>query len=89
MGRTLVKLGILTSRSIPNFQDLQMVELEEFKYGGTNITGYRLVDPSSPDVRKVVADWDRNRDNRRGQNSAVRQGSMIKANVKQDSIKVP
>ena len=30
-----------------------MVELEEFKYGGTNITGYRLVDPSTPEVRKV------------------------------------
>ena len=27
-------------------QDLHMVELEDFKYGGTNITAFRLVDPN-------------------------------------------
>ena len=32
-------------------QDLHMVELEDFKYGGTNITALRLVDPSNEKVR--------------------------------------
>ena len=40
-----------------NFQDLHMVELEEFKYGGTNISAYRLVDPELEDVQNVVQDW--------------------------------
>ena len=31
-------------------QDLHMVELEDFKYGGTNITALRLVDPSDEKV---------------------------------------
>ena len=34
-----------------------MVELEEFKYGGTNISAYRLVDPELEDVQNVVQDW--------------------------------
>lgn len=34
-----------------------MVELEDFKYGGTNITSFRLVDPAQEEVRAVVADW--------------------------------
>ncbi|KAJ8910748.1 hypothetical protein NQ315_017205, partial [Exocentrus adspersus] len=37
--------------------DLHGVDLEEFKYGGTNITAFRLVDPDGPEVRKVVRDW--------------------------------
>ena len=34
-----------------------MVELEDFKYGGTNISAYRLVDPDLKDVQNVVQDW--------------------------------
>ncbi|KAK4883092.1 hypothetical protein RN001_006411 [Aquatica leii] len=37
--------------------DLHGVDLEEFKYGGTNITAFRLVDPEGPQVRKIVRDW--------------------------------
>ncbi|CAH1993009.1 unnamed protein product [Acanthoscelides obtectus] len=37
--------------------DLHGVNLEEFKYGGTNITAFRLVDPEGPEVRKIVNDW--------------------------------
>lgn len=33
------------------------MDLEEFKYGGTNITAFRLVDPDGPDIRKVVREW--------------------------------
>ena len=39
------------------FQDLHLVDLEEFKYGGTNITSFRLVDPHNPEVTKVVKRW--------------------------------
>jgi hypothetical protein len=35
-------------------QDLHMVEMEDFKYGGTNITAYRLVDPGSELVQQVL-----------------------------------
>jgi len=37
--------------------DLHMVELEDFKYGGTNITAYRMVNPDSPLVQQVVREW--------------------------------
>lgn len=33
------------------------MDLEEFKYGGTNITAFRLVDPDKPEIQKVVRDW--------------------------------
>lgn len=38
-------------------QDLHSVDLEEFKYGGTNITAFRLVDPEKPELQRVVRDW--------------------------------
>ena len=31
--------------------DLHLVELEDFKYGGTNITAFRLVDPGQRGVQ--------------------------------------
>ena len=34
--------------------DLHMVNLEEFKYGGTNVTAFRLLDPEREEVRQVV-----------------------------------
>lgn len=33
------------------------MDLEEFKYGGTNITAFRLVDPEKPEVQQAVKDW--------------------------------
>ena len=36
------------------FQDLSMVDLEDFKYGGANITSMRLVNPNDKKVAKVV-----------------------------------
>lgn len=42
---------------VPVFQDLHTVDLEEFKYGGTNITAFRLVDPERAEVQKVMRDW--------------------------------
>ncbi len=34
-----------------------MVDLSDFKHGGTNITGLRLVDPNREDVQRVVDEW--------------------------------
>ena len=34
-----------------------MVNLEDFKYGGTNLTAFRLLDPERPEVKQVVEDW--------------------------------
>lgn len=33
------------------------MDLEEFKYGGTNITALRLVDPEKPELQRIVRDW--------------------------------
>lgn len=37
--------------------DLHTLNLEDFKYGNTNITGFRLVDPTKPEVQAVISDW--------------------------------
>ncbi len=34
-----------------------MVNLDEFKYGGTNLTAFRLLDPEREEVKQVVQDW--------------------------------
>jgi hypothetical protein len=31
-----------------------MVNLEDFKYGGTNVTAFRLLDPEREEVRQVM-----------------------------------
>ncbi|XP_059486426.1 glutamate receptor ionotropic, kainate 2-like isoform X2 [Neocloeon triangulifer] len=37
--------------------DLHTVDLEEFRYGRTNITSLRILDPTSQEVQNVVQDW--------------------------------
>ena len=34
-----------------------MVNLDDFKYGGTNLTAFRLLDPEREEVKQVVQDW--------------------------------
>lgn len=34
-----------------------MVNLDNFKYNGANITGFRLVNPDSPKVRMAMQDF--------------------------------
>ena len=34
-----------------------MVNLDDFRYGGTNITAFRLLDPERDEVKQVVQDW--------------------------------
>lgn len=38
------------------------MDLEEFKYGGTNITALRLVDPDGQEVKRAVKDWNKKGD---------------------------
>lgn len=38
-------------------QDLHTIDLEDFKYGGTNITSLRLVDPSNPEMQDLLRSW--------------------------------
>ncbi|XP_049532370.1 glutamate receptor ionotropic, kainate 2 isoform X1 [Anopheles darlingi] len=37
--------------------DLHTINLDEFKYGGTNITAFRLVDPENPEVALAIRNW--------------------------------
>jgi ionotropic glutamate receptor len=67
----LVQVAV-ESYSIVVFQDLHGVDLEEFKYGGTNITAFRLVDPDGPEVRKVVREWNLSEaKNKKGEISSI------------------
>ena len=36
---------------------MHTLDLEPFKYSGTNITGMRLVKPLDPDFRTTVSQW--------------------------------
>lgn len=37
--------------------DMHLVDIEDFRYGGTNITALRLIDPNKPEVKKMVESW--------------------------------
>ena len=39
-------------------QDLHTIDLEPYQYGGTNITGLRMVDPKNDIVQKAVKGWE-------------------------------
>ena len=67
----------------PNlFQDLHMVNLEEFKYGGTNVTAFRLLDPERDEVRQVVSDWMHGELRYGSRNFHDKQGQNIKVPLK-------
>ena len=36
---------------------MHSIDLEDFKYGGTNITAFRIVDPNNLEVVNVVRNW--------------------------------
>lgn len=38
-------------------QDLHTIELEDFKYGGTNITSLRLINLDNPALQQLIRDW--------------------------------
>ncbi|KAG8225568.1 hypothetical protein J437_LFUL002085 [Ladona fulva] len=38
--------------------DLHTIDLEEFRYGRTNITGFRMIDPNSAALKNAVHDWE-------------------------------
>ena len=55
--------------------DLHLVDVEDFKYGGTNITAFRLVDPGQPEVVSVVESW------RDGDERVPSKNSLLKIKV--------
>lgn len=60
--------------------DLHVVDLDEFKYGGTNITAFRIVNPDKDLVQNTIQEWETNeaRQNRKVQfgPSTVREHSF-------------
>jgi ionotropic glutamate receptor len=50
------QVGLMTAyhNYIVTSLDLHLVELEDFKYSGTNITAFRLVNPDLDEVQKVT-----------------------------------
>lgn len=40
--------------------DLQTVDLEDFQYGGTNISAFTLIDNSTPDYNEIIKEWSQN-----------------------------
>ncbi|XP_063613370.1 glutamate receptor ionotropic, kainate 2-like, partial [Penaeus indicus] len=40
-----------------SYHDLHLVDLQDFKYSGTNITAVRLVDPERGEARKFMYEW--------------------------------
>lgn len=66
-------------------QDLQSVDLEEFKYGGTNITALRLVDPNNVEVQRVVKDW-MSAEQRQGRKIDISTPDLIPVSLVIDSL---
>ncbi|KAK2148222.1 hypothetical protein LSH36_509g01058 [Paralvinella palmiformis] len=38
-------------------QDADLIDLEDFKYNGVNITSFRIIDPTRPEVVEIIRDW--------------------------------
>lgn len=49
------KLSNLIKSYFP-LQDLHTIDMEDFKYGKTNITGFRLVDENNADLHGLVVE---------------------------------
>ena len=46
-------------KNIILLQAMDELTLDAFKYGGVNITGFRLVSPESKEVQGALRDWSR------------------------------
>ncbi|XP_069950782.1 glutamate receptor ionotropic, kainate 2-like isoform X2 [Cherax quadricarinatus] len=53
------QIGMMSSfhNYIISSLDLHLVNLEDFKYGGSNVTALRLIDPEREEVRHLMEDW--------------------------------
>ncbi|GFW48789.1 glutamate receptor ionotropic, kainate 3 [Trichonephila clavipes] len=49
-------MGSRTRQRVTNMADVHTVNLEDFQYIGTNITGFRIVN-QSPEYQEIVQDW--------------------------------
>ncbi|XP_068238713.1 glutamate receptor ionotropic, kainate 2-like isoform X2 [Palaemon carinicauda] len=61
--RQAQQIGMMSSfhNYIISSLDLHLVNLADFKYGGSNITAVRLIDPDREEVRDVMLDWESGR----------------------------
>ncbi len=52
-------LSLMYNEDLPfPIQDVERVDLGPFKYTDVNITGYRMVDPSSPQAAQYLKKWE-------------------------------
>ncbi|KAJ9588777.1 hypothetical protein L9F63_017936 [Diploptera punctata] len=53
------QVGLMTSEQnfIITSMDLHTIDIEPYQYGGTNVTGFRMVDPDSEVVQMAVRRW--------------------------------
>jgi hypothetical protein len=69
-------------------KDLHTVSLERFQYGGTNITGFRLVNLDNSSVSKTMEEWQRKLDSE-GINSQLCPADVLLASAPPGSSKRP
>lgn len=48
----------LKQHNVFSQQDLHTFDLEDFKFGKTKISSFRLVDTANPELQSLLADWD-------------------------------
>ncbi|XP_064612115.1 glutamate receptor ionotropic, kainate 2-like isoform X2 [Liolophura sinensis] len=60
--------------------DLGLIDLEDFKHGGANVTAFRIVDPMNPKVRDAISDWALE-EMRTGKSALMRQREMQILNI--------
>ena len=48
---------MIVKRGISSTQDIGLLDLEDYRHDGVNITGLQLVDPTNPLVTEVTSDW--------------------------------
>lgn len=57
--------------------DMHTIDLEPFQYGGTNITGLRMIFPDDPHVKEIIADLNAFADESNGNYDTGRQGNKF------------
>ena len=55
----VVCLEIITRKTLFENQSMDELDLDDFRYGGVNMTGFRLVDPADDKVQVVQREWSR------------------------------
>ncbi|KAL1131752.1 hypothetical protein AAG570_011365, partial [Ranatra chinensis] len=66
--------------------DFQTMDLEPFKWGGTNITGVRLVDPDNPKVKTAIDQWQTHVDEENKNHSLYQVNIYVNAALIYDAV---